>query len=192
MAPAAQTQINFQCRKGSVRQKMDFDGDDQSSPTKSPRKGMSSFAIFIIIHVHSILNSYFAYTDNCDLAIEVEQSLRLTRSASRRTQTPTSSSKPTRVRASPRKQPKNLFKNMDSSSPVKSSLSHLATPICRSPKKPTLAENDENQKTSPLKEKKRKQPTSPNKLKLHHPNGVFVLSLLNIQQSNGCILLCLQ
>ncbi len=53
MAPAAQTQINFQCRKGSVRRKMEFDGD-QSSPTKSPRKGMSSFSIFVI-RVDSIL-----------------------------------------------------------------------------------------------------------------------------------------
>ena len=40
MAPAVQNQINFPCRKMSVRRKMDFD-DDLASPTKSPRKGKS-------------------------------------------------------------------------------------------------------------------------------------------------------
>jgi len=38
MSPAAQAQINFACRKLSVRRKMDFD-EDLTSPSKSPRKG---------------------------------------------------------------------------------------------------------------------------------------------------------
>ena len=37
---AAQTQINFQCRKLNVRRKMEFEGDQiHKSPSKSPRKG---------------------------------------------------------------------------------------------------------------------------------------------------------
>lgn len=40
MAPVIQTQIEFPCRKQSVRRKMNFDGNDtETSPSKSPRKG---------------------------------------------------------------------------------------------------------------------------------------------------------
>lgn len=38
MATAVQSQIGFQCRKLSVRRKMDFD-ETSTSPSKSPRKG---------------------------------------------------------------------------------------------------------------------------------------------------------
>ncbi|KAK4017687.1 hypothetical protein OUZ56_033384 [Daphnia magna] len=66
MSPAVQNQINFPCRKLSVRRKMDFD-HDLASPTKSPRK------------------------ETRDVAKEAEQSVRLPRSSSRRAQTPTPS-----------------------------------------------------------------------------------------------------
>ncbi|KZS21225.1 Uncharacterized protein APZ42_011892 [Daphnia magna] len=54
MSPAVQNQINFPCRKLSVRRKMDFD-HDLASPTKSPRKGKSfkttwsNYSAFVIV-----------------------------------------------------------------------------------------------------------------------------------------------
>ncbi|KAK4017684.1 hypothetical protein OUZ56_033381 [Daphnia magna] len=93
MSPAVQNQINFPCRKLSVRRKMDFD-HDLASPTKSPRKETS------------------------DVANEAEQSVRLTRSSSRTAQTPTPSI-PHAVCLSPRKVHRNLFKNTVASSPAK-------------------------------------------------------------------------
>ena len=119
---------------------------------------------------------YFTFVENCDLAVEAEQSLRLTRSASRRTQaTPSSSTKASKVRASPRKAQKSLFKS-DPPSPVKvkeASSQHLAKPIS-SPKKMPLCGNNENEEICPTV-KPVKQPllNSPTKLKLHHPNGMF-------------------
>jgi hypothetical protein len=58
MAPAVQNQINFPCRKISVRRKMDFD-DDLASPTKSPRKGMSlQIKLFVLENNHLIRSIY--------------------------------------------------------------------------------------------------------------------------------------
>ncbi|XP_045029266.1 cell division control protein 6 homolog [Daphnia magna] len=136
MSPAAQNQINFPCRKLSVRRKMDFDRD-LASPTKSPRKETS------------------------DVANEAEQSVRLTRSSSRRAQTPTPSI-PHAVRLSPRKVHRNLFKNTVASSPAKEAPLSLMTKIC-SPKKAAVRGNEENHKGGALL-------NSPVKLKLHHPN----------------------
>ncbi|KAI9554820.1 hypothetical protein GHT06_020097 [Daphnia sinensis] len=144
MSPAVQNQINFPCRKLSVRRKTDFD-HNLVSPTKSPRKETS------------------------DLVNEAEQSLRLTRSSSRRVQTPTPSI-PHAVPSSPRKVHRNLFKNTEASSLVKgASLISTATPC--SPKKPVRA-NDENHEGGIIENKSSKSATlsSPVKLKLHHPN----------------------
>ncbi|XP_057380369.1 cell division control protein 6 homolog [Daphnia carinata] len=145
MSPAAQNQINFPCRKLSVRRKMDFD-HDLASPTKSPRKETS------------------------DIVTETEQSVRLTRSSSRRAQTPIPSI-PHAVRSSPRKVHRNLFKNTDDSSPAKGAPLNLMTKIY-SPKKTAVRGNEENHEGGAIEKKSSKSTmlSSPVKLKLHHPN----------------------
>lgn len=123
MSPAVQNQINFPCRKLSVRRKMDFD-HDLASPTKSPRK------------------------ETRDVANEAEQSVRLPRSSSRRAQTPTPSI-PHAVCLSPRKVHRNLFKNTVASSPAKEAPLSLMTKIC-SPWKAAVRGNEENHKEGAL------------------------------------------
>ena len=56
MSPvAAQAQINFACRKLSVRRKMDFDDDILTSPPKSPRKGNIAL---VLPYCDLVLNFY--------------------------------------------------------------------------------------------------------------------------------------
>jgi DNA-dependent RNA polymerase auxiliary subunit epsilon len=164
MAPAVQNQINFPCRKMSVRRKMDFD-DDLASPTKSPRKG-KSFAVELLNKLGHLY--LFLFIENCDTAEETEQTVRLTRSSSRRTQTPTPS-KPHRIRASPKKTPRNLFKTVDTS-PTKEATSSL-TLRSNTPKKTPLRENLENQQV--LHTDKSTSLNSPVKMKLQQPNGKY-------------------
>ena len=134
MALVVENQINFPCRKMRVRRKMDFD-DDLDSPTKSPRKG-KSFTVELLKTWSFI---WFHFIENCDTAEKTEQTVRLTRSSSRRTQTP---SKPHRIRASPKNPPRNLFLNTSPSKEATTSLTLRSDDI---PRKLPLRENLENQ-----------------------------------------------
>ena len=98
MAPAVQKQISLPFRK------MDFD-DDVQCPTTLPRKG-KSFAVELLKKLGHLY--LFLVIENCDTAEETEQTVKLTRSSSRRThwtQTPTLSKPWHRIRASPNKTP---------------------------------------------------------------------------------------
>lgn len=153
MAPVTQqTQIDFPCRKQSVRRKMDFDENEpkETSPSKSPRK-----------------------EDESETLLEPVSTMRLTRSASKPTRsTPLTPSSLNDVDPRPRRTPRRniLLPSETNLTPVKKTPSKLAATASpsRTPKKTPkkiVDENAENQSESAPPTR-----SSPRKLQLQKPS----------------------